>query len=69
MLHPLFTLLPSPLLSSLLSSWSWLVALQGVYVLDFEQNFSGYVRLTLPAPVPAGLTITLRHAEILQHPP
>lgn len=41
----------------------------GVYVLDFEQNFSGYVRLTLPAPVPANVTVTLRHAELLQHPP
>ena len=27
------------------------------------------MRLTLPAPVPAGVTITLRHAEVLQHPP
>jgi hypothetical protein len=41
----------------------------GVFVLDFGQNFAGYVRLTLPAPVPAGLNITLRHAEVLQHPP
>ena len=41
----------------------------GVFVLDFGQNFAGYVRLTLPAPVPAGLNVTLRHAEVLQHPP
>ena len=41
----------------------------GVYVLDFGQNIAGFVRLTLAAPVEAGLTVTLRHAEILQHPP
>jgi hypothetical protein len=41
----------------------------GVYVLDFGQNFAGFVRLTLPAPVPAGLAIKLRHAELLMHPP
>jgi alpha-L-rhamnosidase len=41
----------------------------GVYVLDFEQNFAGYVRLNLPAPFPGNVTITLRHAELLQHPP
>jgi len=42
---------------------------QGVYVVDFGENGAGIVRLTLPSPVPAGLVITLRHAEILQHPP
>ena len=41
----------------------------GVFVLDFGQNFAGYVRLRYPAPVPAGVNITLRHAELLQHPP
>ena len=39
----------------------------GVYVFDFGQNFAGVVRLTLPGPVPAGVTVTMRHAELLQH--
>jgi alpha-L-rhamnosidase len=30
---------------------------------------AGFVRLTLPAPVPAGIPIKLRHAELLMHPP
>lgn len=33
------------------------------------QNFQGVVRLTLPAPVPANLSIRVRHAELLNHPP
>lgn len=41
----------------------------GVYIFDLGQNIAGYVRLTLPAPVPAGITLVLRHAEALQHPP
>jgi len=41
----------------------------GVFVYDFGQNFAGYVRLFLPAPVAANQTLTLRHAELLQHPP
>lgn len=41
----------------------------GVTIFDFGQNFAGFVRLTLPAPVAPGITITLRHAEVLQHPP
>ena len=41
----------------------------GVFVLDFGQNFAGYVRLRLPAPVPDSINVTLRHAEVLQHPP
>jgi alpha-L-rhamnosidase len=41
----------------------------GVYVFDFGQNLAGFVRLTLPAPFDAGVTLTLRHAELLQHPP
>ena len=40
-----------------------------VFVFDFGQNLAGVVRLRLPAPVPAGVAITLRHAELLQHPP
>ena len=41
----------------------------GVFIFDMGQNFAGYVRLSLPAPVPAGLAIQLRHAELLTHPP
>ena len=41
----------------------------GVFVLDFGQNFQGVVRLTLPAPVPGNLSIRVRHAELLNHPP
>lgn len=41
----------------------------GVYVFDFGQNLAGIARVTLPAPVASGITITLRHAELLQHPP
>lgn len=40
-----------------------------VFVFDFAQNLAGVVRLRLPAPVPAGVVITMRHAELLQHPP
>jgi len=36
----------------------------GRYVLDFGQNHSGRLRLRLDAP--AGHTVTLRHAEVLQ---
>ena len=39
----------------------------GKTVVDFGQNLVGRLRLTLPAdPGPAGTTITLRHAEVLQ---
>jgi len=41
----------------------------GVFVFDFGQNIAGYSRLSLPAPTLPGITITLRHAELLQHPP
>eukprot|EP01114_Cavostelium_apophysatum_P010577 TRINITY_DN2447_c0_g1_i1.p1 TRINITY_DN2447_c0_g1~~TRINITY_DN2447_c0_g1_i1.p1 ORF type:complete len:1110 (+),score=243.84 TRINITY_DN2447_c0_g1_i1:27-3332(+) len=37
----------------------------GVYVYDFDQNFSGWCRLSVTGP--AGTNVTLRHAEILQH--
>eukprot|EP00026_Physarum_polycephalum_P001347 Phypoly_transcript_01348.p1 GENE.Phypoly_transcript_01348~~Phypoly_transcript_01348.p1 ORF type:complete len:1101 (+),score=156.84 Phypoly_transcript_01348:66-3368(+) len=35
----------------------------GIYVVDFEQNFSGWCKITMKAP--AGANITLRHAEVL----
>lgn len=41
----------------------------GVYVFDLGQNFAGMIRLKLPAPISAGITITIRHAELLMHPP
>ncbi|MGN1121413.1 MAG: family 78 glycoside hydrolase catalytic domain, partial [Eubacteriales bacterium] len=36
---------------------------EGVYVYDFGQNIAGVVRITASAP--AGTTVTMRHAEIL----
>jgi hypothetical protein len=39
------------------------------YVYDFGQEFAGVVRLTLPPSTPSGITITLKHAEVLQHEP
>ena len=39
------------------------------YVFDFGQEFAGVVRLTLPAATPAGVAITLKHAEVLAHEP
>ena len=39
-----------------------------VYVFDFEQNLSGWIRLVLRFCA-AGTAITFRHAELLQHPP
>jgi alpha-L-rhamnosidase len=41
----------------------------GVFVFDLGQNIAGYVRLRLPAPVPGGINVTVRHAELLMHPP
>ena len=36
---------------------------------DMCQNFAGVTRLTLPGPTQAGVTITMRHAESIMHPP
>jgi alpha-L-rhamnosidase len=41
----------------------------GTYVFDFAQNFAGIVRMVLPAPTTAGVTISIRHAESVLHPP
>ena len=38
-----------------------------VYVVDFGVNQAGVVRLTNYGPCPRGTTITLKHAEIMQH--
>ena len=40
-----------------------------VYVYDFGQNLAGWVRIKLPPGLPAGTNVTLRHAELLMHPP
>jgi len=39
----------------------------GDFIWDLGQNFAGGVRLTLPGPTQPGLTITVRHAEAVQH--
>jgi hypothetical protein len=38
-----------------------------VYVVDFGENLSGWTRINVKGP--AGTTIVLRHAEVLQHAP
>lgn len=37
----------------------------GTYVFDLGQNMIGWVRLALPVGLPAGTTVTVRHAEAL----
>jgi alpha-L-rhamnosidase len=37
----------------------------GKFIFDLGQNMVGVVRLTLPPGTPAGTTVTLRHAEVL----
>lgn len=44
-----------------------LSSLSAVYVFDFTQNIAGWVKLRITGT--AGTTVTLRHAEALQHPP
>jgi alpha-L-rhamnosidase len=41
----------------------------GSYVWDMGQNFAGGVRLSLPGPTAPGVTIVVRHAEAVLHPP
>lgn len=40
----------------------------GIYVVDFGQNMAGIIRLRIRY-CPAGTIVTLRHAELLNHPP
>jgi len=40
-----------------------------VFLVDFGANLAGFVRLTLPAPVPRNATVVLRHGELLVHEP
>ena len=42
-----------------------LVTPSGKTVLDFGQNLVGWVRFTVEGP--AGATVTLRHAEVMEH--
>jgi alpha-L-rhamnosidase len=46
----------------------WKEPSPGVYVFDFEQNLSGWIKLMLGS-CKAGTKIMFRHAELLQHPP
>ena len=39
------------------------------YVWDMGQNFAGVVRLSIAGPTVAGVTIVMRHAESIMHPP
>jgi alpha-L-rhamnosidase len=39
------------------------------YVWDMGQNFAGVVRLTLTGPTMSGMTIVMKHAEAIMHPP
>ena len=39
------------------------------WTFDMGREISGHVRLALPAGVPPGTNFTLRHAEVLSHPP
>ncbi len=39
------------------------------YVYDFGQEFSGVVRLSLPAGIKRGVNITIKHTEALSHSP
>jgi len=41
----------------------------GSYVFDFGQNFAGVTYLRLPSNLPAGISITMKHAESILHPP
>ena len=39
------------------------------YIVDFGQNIAGKVRINAPARPKDGQTVTVRHCEVLQHPP
>jgi len=41
----------------------------GCFVFDLGQNMAGGVRLALPGPTPPGVTVVVRHAEAVLHPP
>lgn len=38
---------------------------EGTWILDFGQNLAGFCEIRLPAGLPAGIEIRLRHAEVL----
>merc|ERR550514_1947608 len=58
---------PIDVIHEFTAKW-WKEPSPGTYVYDFEQNMGGWIRLKLPY-CPAGTTVQLRHAELLQHPP
>ena len=39
------------------------------YVFDMGQNFAGVIRLSIAGPTVSGVTIVIRHAESIMHPP
>ena len=41
----------------------------GAFVFDLGQNFAGGVRLRIPGPTAPGVTVVVRHAEAVLHPP
>ncbi len=43
--------------------------LKQAYIVDFGQNIAGKVRIKAPSHAKDGQTITVRHCEVLQHPP
>lgn len=43
--------------------------LKQAYVVDFGQNIAGKVRIKAPSDAKDGQTITVRHCEVLEHPP
>jgi len=58
---------PIDVMHTFTAKW-WKEPSPGVYVFDFEQNLSGWILLKMLF-CRAGLVITFRHAELLQHPP
>jgi alpha-L-rhamnosidase len=46
------------------ASWIW----NGSYIFDFGRNMIGVIRLRITNPV-RGTTVTLKHAEVMMHPP
>lgn len=43
--------------------------LKQAYIVDFGQNIAGKVRIKAPLQAKDGQTITVRHCEVLEHPP
>eukprot|EP00040_Diaphanoeca_grandis_P031968 m.192534 g.192534 ORF g.192534 m.192534 type:complete len:1045 (-) comp32471_c0_seq1:82-3216(-) len=58
---------PVDVMHEFTAKW-WKEPSPGVYVFEFDQNLSGWIRLALKY-CRSGLRIQFRHAELLQHPP